>query len=65
MRALCKFRGCLVIAEVSSNPDGGRCPECGASQVQEYYGWMECVGECGFAINKADWDRIRDGEQFQ
>ena len=58
-RALCKYQGCLVIAEVSANPDGGSCPECGGVELSEgHHGWMECEGECSFAILKTDWKRI-------
>lgn len=50
MRALCKYRGCLVIAEVTRNPCGeGKCPQCGNSRFREYNGWTECDNECGFA----------------
>jgi len=58
-RVLCKYRGALVIAEVASNPDCGKCPECGGATVSDLGdGWMECDGECGFAILKSDWERL-------
>lgn len=58
-RALCQYRGALVIAEVSPNPGGGKCPECGGTTlIESAYGWMECDGECSFAIAKSDWERI-------
>ena len=58
IRALCKFRGLLVIAEFSkSNGHGeGRCPECGNSEFYTRYGWVECG--CGFAINESDYNKI-------
>ena len=57
IRALCKYRGMLVIAEFSKCAKGqsGRCPECGATEFHEYAGWVEC--DCGFAINKSDYDK--------
>lgn len=58
-RALCKFRGMLVIAEVSINPGGGSCPECGSTDFFERHGWLEC--DCGFAYLKSDVERITCG----
>jgi len=53
-RALCKFRGMLVIAEVSVRNDGaaGSCPECGATRFYKNAGWTEC--DCGFAYLSSD-----------
>ena len=57
-RALCKFRGMLVVAEVSVRTDGqpGRCPECGGSTFRENAGWTEC--DCGFAYLSSDVKRL-------
>ena len=56
-RALCKFRGMLVVAEVSVRTDGpGRCPECGSSTFRENAGWTEC--DCGFAYLSSDVERL-------
>jgi hypothetical protein len=57
-RALCKFRGMLVVAEVSVRPDltPGRCPECGSEQFTERYGWTECG--CGFAYSTNDIQKL-------
>lgn len=57
-RALCKYRGMLVIAEFAQCEDGvdGRCPECGATSFNRVGGWVEC--DCGFAINESDYDRM-------
>jgi hypothetical protein len=56
--ALCKFRGMLVIMKVSQcEGEGvGSCPECGATKFHTINGWVEC--DCGFAINKPDYERI-------
>ena len=60
-RALCKWRGALVIAEFRKCQPGqhGKCPECGGTIFTEHHGWVECEGECGFAINAPDLDAIR------
>ncbi len=60
-RALCKFRGMLVIAEVRPSRPGSPyrrgCPECHRKEFwREHGGWMEC--ECGFAILTTDYDRV-------
>lgn len=58
-RALCKFRGMLVVAEVSVKTDGqpGRCPECGATAFRANAGWIEC--DCGFAYLASDVERLK------
>jgi hypothetical protein len=58
LRALCKYRGMLVVAEVSVRTDGqpGRCPECGSSVFVENAGWTEC--DCGFAYLSSDVERL-------
>lgn len=57
-RALCKFRGMLVVAEVSVRTDGqpGRCPACGSTSFRESAGWTEC--DCGFAYLSSDLERL-------
>ena len=56
--SLCKFRGMLVIAEISVRTDGepGRCPECGSTEFSEHNGWTEC--DCGFAYLSSDLERL-------
>ena len=58
-RALCKFRGMLVVAEVSVRTDGqpGRCPQCGSASFSEDAGWTEC--DCGFAYLSSDLERLK------
>lgn len=57
-RALCKYRGMLVIASFTKCSEGqhNRCPECGDNMFNDINGWIEC--DCGFAILKTDYDRI-------
>lgn len=59
-KALCKYRGLLVVAEVSVRTDGtnGSCPDCGNKEFHEHAGWAEC--DCGFAYLMADLDRIKN-----
>lgn len=65
MRVLCKFRGMLVIAEVSVRTDGepGHCPECNATSFYEHCGWTEC--DCGFAYLTAHLEKIKEPLQCQ
>lgn len=60
-QALCKFRGMLVIAEVSIRKDGQHCscPECNSTSFTENFGWTEC--DCGFAYLTSDIKRLKDG----
>lgn len=59
MRVLCKFRGMLVIAEVTKREDReGSCPECGSKEFRERYGWLEC--DCGFAYLKSHIEELID-----
>lgn len=54
MKALCKFRGMLVIAEVTIDFDRP------AEEIIEHSGWIEFYnsdGEQSFAINKADYNK--------
>jgi hypothetical protein len=57
-KALCKFRGMLVLAEVSVRVDksAGSCPECGGKEFRERDGWTEC--DCGFAYLTSDVTRL-------
>lgn len=57
--ALCKFRGMLVIAEITLRTDGekGHCPECGATEFYERHGWTEC--ECGFAYLTSHIEKLK------
>ena len=48
--ALCKWRGALVLMEITTSPQG-KCPDCGANEFREYQGWLEC--NCGFAVLKS------------
>ncbi len=55
--ALCKFRGALVLIEISAKDSGsggfGKCPECGHDKFREApAGWTECDNPdgCGCAI---------------
>ena len=52
---LCKFRGMLVLMEVTKGKEG-RCPDCGNTKFTERNGWIEC--DCGFAINKTNYKEI-------
>ena len=47
---LCKWRGALVLMEVSKCKDGntGKCPDCGNTKFTKIDGWAEC--DCGFAF---------------
>lgn len=64
MGVLCKYKGMLVIAEVSLRTDGehGHCPECNATSFYERYGWTEC--DCGFAYLTAHLKKL-GGSQCQ
>ena len=57
-RALCKYRGMLVVAEVTIREDGttGQCPECRATTFTENGDWTEC--DCGFAYLTSDIKRL-------
>ena len=59
MRALTKFRGCLVIAEYARLPAGqkGRCPDCGGVEFRTSAGWTECCS-CDFAILASDYQKL-------
>ena len=56
---LCKYGGCLVIAEVHPRSDNqpGKCPECGGTEFTELAGWTEC--DCGFAYLTSDLLKIQ------
>jgi hypothetical protein len=59
-RALCKLRGCLVIAEITKrHPEQspGQCPFCGSETFHKYDGWLEC-DNCSFAIRESDYEKI-------
>ncbi len=62
-RALCKYRGMLVIASFCRSPPGqvGHCPECRGIEFREHAGWIECK-DCGFAILKTDYSRMEAAE---
>ena len=52
---VCKFRGMLVLMEVTLNKKG-KCPDCGDDNFTERNGWIEC--DCGFAFNKSSYDKL-------
>ena len=56
---LCKFRGMLVIMEVSELADGAetQCPDCGGKQFTENNGWIEC-DNCSFAVDKKSYEKF-------
>lgn len=58
-KVLCKYRGMLVIMQVSKNANG-RCPECGATEFHEHGGWVEC--DCGFAVDKTSYEKVIKNE---
>ncbi len=59
LRALCKYRGMLVVATFTRCLRGqlGRCPECQGTEFRDEAGWVECYG-CGFSILKTDYDKM-------
>lgn len=53
VRALCQFRGMLVIMEGKLAPGGGHCPNCGGTEFHDGpYGWVWCRGCEDFAVTK-------------
>lgn len=57
MRALCIFRGMLVVAEVTKSKKD-RCPECFfPTFFVKYNGWLKCI-ECGFSILETDYKKL-------
>lgn len=61
-RALCQYRGTLVLMECKPNPDGGSCFDCGGTKFFDDNGWIRCE-ECGFAILETD--RVRIQNEYQ
>lgn len=55
---LCKFRGMLVLMEVTVNEQDkqGTCPDCGDNNFHRRNGWVEC--DCGFAVDESAYDKL-------
>jgi len=65
-RALCQYRGMLVIMLVKKSSEGkkGRCYDCRESQFWNDNGWVRCTN-CGFAILDTDYARIITGQRVR
>lgn len=61
-RALCKFRGMLVIMEYPFQT-AGTCLDCGGKTLTQHDCWYYC--DCGFAVSDTDHNRIIKQQQQQ